>query len=464
MTKNRLISRLIVILSLASCISAACQQTQAEFMSMEAAQPILREFSGALPAELPNAPDSVAWSAWAKAQDASIRQRLELGEEDTLTNLLRFGVTYTKEYQIDREYLARYGKSTLVDSFAENRANDLVRALSSATANEGMQQMRAFLVQRGYAFKTPQDRARVKQHLLDNLAHMRDEFEQFREKLKTADLSEQAQLYAQRGISLDTNLWPDYALDRSLSELVEAGLVKPGSVRRIAIVGPGLDFANKEYGNDFYPPQSIQPFAVLDSLIRLGLTDPRTFELYTFDISPNVNIHLARVQKNAAAGKPYVVQLPWNSAVPFTGQYLAGFTPYWQALGKQIGEPVKPVSVPLKLADEIHIRAVSIRPEIARHIVPVDMNIVFEHLGASDPSQKFDLIVGTNIFIYYGAFEQSLARANLSAMLNPGGFALTNDMLADKVPSQLEEAHRTTIELRSDPQIVEHIYCYRRQP
>jgi hypothetical protein len=464
MTKNCLMSPLIFLVGFTLCIAAVGQPPKVEFMSLEVTQPILKEFSDALPPELRDGPGAEAWSAWLKAQDASIRQRLEIGEEDTLTNLLRFGVTYTKEYQIDREDLARYGKSSLVNSYAENRANDLVRALASPTANEGMQQMRAFLTQRGYSFKTAQDRARVKQHLLDNLARMRDEFAQFREKLKTADPSEQSQLYSERGISLDTNLWPDYALDRSLGEMVKAGLLKPGGVQRIAIVGPGLDFVNKEFGNDFYPPQSIQPFAVLDSLIRLGLTDPKSFQLYTFDISPSVNIHLARTQKSAAAGKPYVVQLPWNSAVPFNEEYFTAFDKYWQILGAQIGSPVKPAPVPLALAQAIHIRAVSIRPEIARQITPVDMNIVFQHLAVADPDQKFDLIIGTNIFIYYGAFEQSLARTNLSAMLKPGGFALSNDMLADKVPSQLDEVHRTTIEVRSNPQITEHVYCYRRQP
>jgi len=461
---KRLARLCVLVLPPLLCGAVTGQQSKTEFISLDAAQPILKSFADALPGDLQKTPDQAAWFAWVQGQDASIRKRLELGEEDTLTNLLRFGVTYTSEYQIDREYLAKYGQSTLVNAFAENRANDLVRALASPTANEGMLEMRAFLIKRGYSFKTPQDRARVKQHLLDNLAHMRDEFAQFREKLKTADESEQAQLYAQRGISLDSNLWPDYALDLSLGELVKAGMLKPGSVRRIAIIGPGLDFANKEYGNDFYPPQSIQPSAVLDSLIRLGLTDPNSFELSTFDISPSVNIHLARAQKNAIAGKHYVVQLPWNSAVPFNPEYLTAFTTYWQSLGSMVGATVEPVAVPLKLAQDIHIRAVSVRPEISRRITPVDMNIVYQRMDAADPDEKFDLIIGTNIFIYYGAFEQSLARANLAAMLKPGGFALSNDLLADKVPSQLELAHVTTINVRSEPQIIEHMYCYGRQP
>jgi hypothetical protein len=76
--------------------------------------------------------------------------RLDRGEEDTLTNLLRFGLTYTKEYRIDDEYLLRYGQSSLVNSFAENRANDLIRALSAPTASEGFAHMRSFLERKGY--------------------------------------------------------------------------------------------------------------------------------------------------------------------------------------------------------------------------------------------------------------------------------------------------------------------------
>lgn len=442
---------------------AVAQQPMPQSMPLEAAQPTLQAFAGSLPPELRGKVDLAGWSAWVKTQDVSIRERLVKGEEDTLTNLLRWGVTFTDEYQINREYLARYGTSTLVNAFAQKRATDLVRALASPGANQGMQQMQAFLIKQGYSFRTPKERARVKQHLLNNLARMRDEFAQFREKLKTADSAEEGNLYAERGISLDSNLWPDYALDRSLSELINAGLLKRGSIRRIAVVGPGLDFANKDFGNDFYPPQSFQSFAILDSLARLGLTDLHDFQLFTLDISPSVNIHIAATQKTAAAGKPYIVQLPWNSSVPFSPEYLAAFQPWWQQLGSRIGTPVKPVQVPGKVADDVHIRAVSIRPEIAHRITPIDMNVVFQRLPLND-EQRFDLIIGTNIFIYYGPFEQSLARANLAAMLKPGGFALSNDMLSGNVPSHLVEAHRTDIEVRSNPQIVEHVFCYRREP
>jgi chemotaxis methyl-accepting protein methylase len=38
----------------------------------------------------------------------------------------------------------------------------------------------------------------------------------------------------------------------------------------------------------------------------------------------------------------------------------------------------------------------------------------------------FDLIIATNVFIYYDVFDQALAMSNVAAMLRPGGFLLAN--------------------------------------
>ncbi len=128
---------------------------------------------------------------------------------------------------------------------------------------------------------------------------MQKEFLQAREAAKT----NRDQMFQNRGISLDSNLWPDYDLDLSLQTLMKQGMLKPGSIRRVAIVGPGLDFVNKQQGVDYYPPQTTQPFAVLDSLLRLGLAKPDGLELYTFDISSRVNLHIEAARKNAALGR-----------------------------------------------------------------------------------------------------------------------------------------------------------------
>jgi hypothetical protein len=427
-------------------------------MSLESAKPVLQKMSAGDAAHPGPGASSKDWLAWLQKSDAEIRQRLDTGEEDTLTNLLRFGVTFTKEYRIDDEYLVRYGQSSLVNAFAENRANDLIKALAAPNGNQGMVEMRAFVEKKGFSLNSPAGRKQLKAYLLANLARMQKEFLQAREQAKV----NRDQMFQHRGISLDTNLWPDYDLDQQLKSMMDKGMVKRGSIRRVAIVGPGLDFANKQEGLDFYPPQTVQPFAVLDSLFRLGLASPDDVELYTLDISSRVNLHIEAARKNAALGRAYTVQLPWYADGRWTDEFRVKFTQYWRSLGAKIGEPVAPIPVP-EAAAGFETRAVKIRPAVVSRVKPVDMNIVFQRLSLA-PAERFDLIIGTNIFLYYSAFEQSLARVNVAAMLKPGGYLLTNDRLQDTVPSGLEQVMMTEIPMTAPPVIIDKIYCYRRTP
>jgi len=399
------------------------------------------------------------WAHWVHQADADIRARLDRGEEDTLTNLLRFGVSFTKEYRIDDEFLRKYGESSLVNSFAENRANDLIRAMASLNPNEGIAHMRAFLEKKGFSFKMPVDRTKIKNYLLANLARMRGEMLRYTSQIRESNRS---QLFQDRGISLDTNLWPDFLIDQHLASMAQKGLLRRGSVRRVAIVGPGLDFANKQMGNDFYPRQTIQPFAVLDSLFRLGLADPASIELDALDISSEINFHIERARKNAAAGRAYVVQLPWNTTGRTTPEYRQSFIEYWQRLGSEIGKPVPPIAVPEAAAEDTQTRAVSIRPEIVRRITPWDTNIVFQHL-ALEPQKGFDLIIATNVFVYFGEFEQSLARLNMALMLNPGGFVLSNDKLPGSAADGLADSLQTLQIIARDPYRTDYMYTYERR-
>jgi hypothetical protein len=68
---------------------------------------------------------------------------------------------------------------------------------------------------------------------------------------------------------------------------------------------------------------------------------------------------------------------------------------------------------------------VRIRPDVVLSLQPVDLNIVLERIPPAE-ADRFDLMVGTNIFIYYDAFERSLALENAGAMLKRGGLLLTN--------------------------------------
>jgi len=448
---------LMVVGSASACLGQCSVRT--EFISLQSAQPVLEGFRDALPPDLKAASplDAAKWSAWVQHQDREVRNRLIRGEEDTLVNLLRFGVTFTTEYRIDDEFLARYGQSGLVNSFAENRANDLIHAWTAPNPSAGLIEMRTFVESHGHSLKTPRERAETKKYLLDSLARLRDEYLKYKAQPKD---ERRFQLFQDRGISLDTNLWPDYLLDLAFRSLREKGMLKPGGVRRIAIVGPGLDFANKEAGNDFYPPQTVQPFAVLDSLLRLRIASASTVELDTLDISENVNVHVAQIRRVAAQGRGYILQLPWNTERPMSGEYRAHFVEYWQKLGDQIGQPVAPIPVP-EAAGSTQTRAIQVRPDIVGRVTPLDVNVVYQRL--SWPADcAYDLVIGTNIFLYYGAFEQSLARANVSAMLRPGGFLISTDKLADKASSELNDVLEVPVDMSEQPLIQDIVFFYRR--
>ena len=57
------------------------------------------------------------------------------------------------------------------------------------------------------------------------------------------------------------------------------------------------------------------------------------------------------------------------------------------------------------------------------------------------PDGKFDLIVATNILLYFDAAQLLLAMSNVRAMLNPGGVFLHND------PRQEIESYSRALEM-----------------
>jgi hypothetical protein len=74
---------------------------------------------------------------------------------------------------------------------------------------------------------------------------------------------------------------------------------------------------------------------------------------------------------------------------------------------------------------------VRVRPSVVLSIVPKDLNIVLQRLEPVGAEEGFDLMIATNLFLYYDVFEQSLAMANVAKMLRPGAWLLTNNPVFD---------------------------------
>ncbi|MBV8728739.1 MAG: hypothetical protein JO336_02915 [Acidobacteriia bacterium] len=385
-----------------------------------------------LPADL-RISDEAQWLAWCQRQDKAIRARLDQGDLDSLANLLLLGTSFTRQQRIPMDQITEASKAGILQA----RVDDLVAGLRNPGENERLQFVQRLLRRQGIDSEGSQDPRQPGVFLYNNLLRVMKERIGLGERVAEAEklmrpddpasLLNRSSAFRDRGVSLDTGILPDFLIEQTLRDLKSRGVLREGQVGRIAVVGPGLDFIdkNEQYAYDYYPQQMLQPFALYDSLVRHGLAKNDELLVSILDISSRVMEHIRGARERAAKGVGYVVQLPHEVSRRWPAELIA----YWNSLGDQVGSAASPIRPPA-IFPGLETRAVSIRPEVVRACEPVDLDIVLERLNLA-AGDRFDLMVGTNIFVYYDSFQQTLALENAGAMLKPGGLLLTNDRLQE---------------------------------
>jgi SAM-dependent methyltransferase len=396
------------------------------------ARTIVEEQRGELPAELAAlAPAALeaAWPGWIAQHDAAIRGRLAEGDEDSVVNLWLYGTSFTRRPRVTDQEAARLANPAAVEELLLQRLDNFVAALAAPGSNERLQFARDLLARKGIAVATPAGRQRARIYLVGVRERVIAQNERYRRAAESP--SAYATLFRDRGLSSDTRLTASFAIDAALQALAASGQVPQGSISRVAIAGPGLDFTDKAEGYDFYPPQTIQPFALIDALRRLKLARSG-LKVVTLDLSPRVNAHLAAARRRAATGASYTIQLPLAEDDE-KHRWHPDLVAYWRQFGGEIGRAATPIAPPV-IAGKVRVRAVAIPPSVVATIAPRDLNVIVERLDLADSAERFDLIVATNILVYYDTFDQALALSNVAAMLKPGGFFLTNYAVTTRPP------------------------------
>jgi len=401
---------------------------------------------GQAPAELRNAGEA-KWARWAKREDKAIRARLHQGDLDSVVNLLLFGTSFTSQPRVLVESITEASKSGVLRA----RVDDLVAALRSPGDNERVLFLLQLMQGQGVDPTTPGGAGEAGKFLYDNLLRVLQERKVLAERAAEASaparpndptaLLDRSSFFRDRGLSLDTSILPDFEIETALRDLQKRGLLRAGQVARVAVIGPGLDFIdkNEESAFDYHPQQTSQPFALYDSLVRLKLAKDNAVSVSVLDISARVIDHLRRARDGAVKKNGYVLQLPRDVARPWPPELLA----YWKSFGDGIGAEVTPMRPP-EIFPGLETRAVEIRPDVVLSCEPVDLDIVLEHLDLL-AGERFDLMVATNLFVYYSAFEQALALENVGAMLRPGGLLLTNDRLPEVAGGSMHLAGVTVV-------------------
>ncbi|MGH9256925.1 MAG: hypothetical protein ACRD3C_20380 [Vicinamibacterales bacterium] len=434
------------------------------FIPYSDARPVVERLRQNLPAELMGkspAELEAAWSGWVLRRDTAIRSRLERGDEDSVVHFWHYGTSFTTLPPVTERNVARLGGADAA-RVVDQRLDDLVSGMVSPGIDERLQFARRVLERRGIDPVTPAGSAKAREYLEAVRRRVLAEYEEHRRILDSAQLLDPVTalaayvtMFRDRGLSSDTSLLPSFAIEQALETIKSQGLLGAGSVRRVAIVGPGLDFANKDDGYDFYPQQTIQPFAIMDSLVRLGLARQDELIVATFDLSPRVNQHLEASLTRARAGDDYLVHLPLQGEERWNPDFLA----YWKRFGDRIGAEAEARAVP-SMAGVIRIRAVRIRSAAVASIVPRDLNIVLERLEPLAANERFDLIVATNMLVYYDVFEQELALANIAAMLRQRGLFLSNTPVPPMPPMKMSDRYST---VSYSERHRDHLFWYERE-
>jgi hypothetical protein len=433
------------------------------FTSYAGAKAVLDQPGDVLPAEL-RSPNEAKWRAWSQQQDKSIRARLQQGDLDSMVNLLLYGTSFTKQPRIKVEAFTEASKAGILRA----RVNDLVAGLRSPGDNERLTFLNGLLRSQGIDPSSPGDTGvflyNNLQRVLQEMGSLAKRGEEAKRLVQpdvvrpdavpdpAAIFNWRPGLLRDRGVSLDTGIFPNFSIEQALRDLKNRGVLRERQVVRVAVIGPGLDFSdkNEQASFDYYPQQTLQPFALYDSLIRLELAKANAVSMSIFDISPRVIDHIQRARERARKKTGYVIQLPREVAHPWPAELNA----FWHSLGDRVGTEVAPIPPPNVLqgangGQGLDTRAVRIRPDVVLALQPVDLNIVLERIPLAE-ADRFDLIVGTNIFIYYDAFERSLALENVGAMLKRGGLLLTNDRLPEVPGGSMQQAGLTDVQYNRD--------------
>jgi hypothetical protein len=350
------------------------------------------------PEKLPEFTDATEWDTWIRERDGVIRGRIDHGVEDSLSELILFGTSFPAPPKLAA-------------------AADAVNAAGDLTAN-ARARLEAFIQA---IDQIDSERFRIVLEFLRRQRVTQDELPAFlsgivrRFALEEAGLKKK-QARADVGVSPETSLLINYAIEESLRAL-KTSRALPAHIQRIAVIGPGLDLAGDPDVNDFCPPQSIQPFAVLEAVLHVGAANLSEVQIIAVDFNPLVVSHLRTSVVKAQAGHGYVLQL----SHPGTAGWNASAVSYWQHFGDTIGTPATPLSAP----SGIEMRAVAVKPQIAARMTVDDLNIVTQTLDTV-AGQGFDLVVATNLFAYYTRVEQTLALTSIARMLASGGILISN--------------------------------------
>lgn len=403
-------------------------------------------------------------------------RRVHLGDLDHLVFFALQSTRFTTRPAIEPALSAR----SLVESLsgparasfdqtpasARDRVSDDVRARVAAllrALDSPRDDRRLTYFARLLAETTPDTKARERTLIDEYLRVMRFVYEK-EFGAGRANAAAAASLYRTRGLSTDTAVEAGFLVSQGIGVL--RALEPSRRVRRVLIVGAGLDLAPRTSMLESAPPQSYQPWAVLDALIASGLSTLDDISIVAADINPRVIEHL----RGSAARPPALVLL--SGIGDGAGVALdRGYREYFSTLGRSIGQLDNGLSAAGSRAGVVprgHLhKRLQVSALAARVVRSERLDVVTERFA----DDVFDLVIATNVLPYFDDDALLLAASNIAAMLGQDGVFLHNEprpalhelTTALGLPT-LQSRHAVIATVDGAPPLGDSVWLHARRP
>src|SRR5687767_2119368 len=191
-------------------------------------------------------------------------RRVREGDLDHLIFYLLQSTRFTKLPPIEPAISAKAlveSRTNEIPAPVRARASALLRALDSGGRDPRLVYFRE-LVSAAFPQRLEREAALGREYLRVMRFVYEKEFVAQRSEQRSAAVAE---LYRTRGLSTDTAVEAGFLVHQALGVL--RSLEPSRRIRRVLIVGPGLDLAPRTSLDEAGPPQSYQPWAVMDALV-----------------------------------------------------------------------------------------------------------------------------------------------------------------------------------------------------
>ncbi len=331
------------------------------------------------------AADSRAFSQYQREIADSSAERVLRGEQEHLAYYILQARAFTRKAPIPPGAAAKdfHDHDSVTSPAVRERMRDFLKDLPRKT-----QDPRLLLWQRTLG---PEQRT---------LAYLEQCHAEAMRFLYAREVTRERGLYRRRGFSLDAAVEAGYTVWTGLG--VVRHLKKDERFSRALVVGPGLEFAARAGFREDLPVQSVQPYLVLDAILSLGLADPAAARVDCVDL----NHHVVDVIEEFLQRAPARLVLRETAGDEEARRW-------WEGAGRKLGPAIRGT----------HAKSVEVKPEWLERVRSARLDVLTERVRA-----QYDIIVVTNLLLYFDNRQLGLALANLASMLRPGGVLIHNEV------------------------------------